>query len=82
MVIKVSLNGVTEDIETVSDAMDFLQRWPVDRRWPAYRTALKACGAASAAQMADQDALTAFAAFACLMETLVASDAPVLPMEA
>ncbi len=66
MVIKVSLDGVTEDIETIADAMDFLQRWPVDRRGPVYRTALKACGAASAAQMTDQDALTAFAAFARL----------------
>jgi hypothetical protein len=80
LTIVVSLNGVTEDIETIADALDFLQRWPVDRRGPVYRTALKACGAAVAAQMSDEEALLAFAAFAHLTRIIVANDAPGMPI--
>ncbi|UVK46727.1 DUF982 domain-containing protein [Mesorhizobium sp. AR07] len=75
MPITVVLNGETEEIGRVADAMDFLQRWPVDRRGPLYRTALKACGAAIAAQMSEEEAIAAFAGFARLTRVVVANDA-------
>lgn len=74
MPIIVVLNGGTEEIGTVADAIDFLQRWPVDRRGTVYRTALKACGVAIAAQMPEREALAAFAGFARFTRVVVAND--------
>lgn len=53
-----------EDVESVAEAMTFLQQWPVGRRGPVYRCALNCCAAAMAAQMSAEEARKSFAGFA------------------
>jgi hypothetical protein len=79
--IRVSLDGQIEEIDSVNDAADFLQRWPVDRRGHVYRSALNACSAAIAAQISEADALKAFTGFARVTRILVANDDPAMVFE-
>jgi hypothetical protein len=61
----------TEQLTSVAEAMDFLQRWPVGRRGPVYRCALNSCSAAMAAQISAEDARKAFSSFARITGILV-----------
>lgn len=79
--ITVSFDGETWVIDSVNDAADFLQRWPVDRRGHVYRSALNACSAAIAAQISTVDALKAFTGFARVTGILVANDDPAMVFE-
>jgi hypothetical protein len=72
--VRVRLNGEIEDIDSVDDAADFLQRWPVDRRGHVYRSALNACSAAIAAQIPASDAIKAFTGFARVTGILMPTD--------
>jgi len=76
--ITVSFDGETWVIDSVNDAADFLQRWPVDRRGHVYRSALNACSAAITAQISTVDALKAFTGFARVTGILVANDDPAM----
>ena len=69
--IKVKLDEQVEAIDNVSDAADFLQRWPVERRGHVYRSALNACSAAITAQISESDAMKAFTGFARVTGILV-----------
>ena len=69
--IKVKLDEQIEAIDNVSDAADFLQRWPVERRGHIYRSALNACSAAITAQISESDAMKAFTGFARVTGILV-----------
>jgi hypothetical protein len=80
--LEVSLDGEIEEIETVSDAADFLQRWPVERRGHVYRSALNACSAAIAAQISEADAMKVFTGFARVTGILVDAGGPVKPFDA
>ncbi|TPK64316.1 DUF982 domain-containing protein [Mesorhizobium sp. B2-4-15] len=79
--LKVSLDGHVEEIDNVSDAADFLQRWPIERRGHVYRSALNACSAAIAAQISESDAIKAFTGFARVTGILVADSGPAMRLE-
>jgi hypothetical protein len=79
--LKVSLNGHIEEIDSVSDAADFLQRWPVERRGHVYRSALNACSAAIAAQISQSDAMKVFTGFARVAGILVEASGPAMMLE-
>ena len=80
--ITVSFDGETWVIDSVNDAADFLQRWPVDRRGHVYRSALNACSAAIAAQISESDAIKVFTGFARVAGILVAEAGPAMRLEA
>jgi hypothetical protein len=80
--LKVRMEGQVEEIDSVSDAADFLQRWPVERRGHIYRSALNACSAAIAAQISESDAIKVFTGFARVSGILVAESGPAMTLEA
>ncbi|UVK57131.1 DUF982 domain-containing protein [Mesorhizobium sp. AR02] len=80
--LKVSLDGNIEEIDSVSDAADFLQRWPIERRGHVYRSALNACSAAIAAQISESDAIKVFTGFARVSGILVEASGPPMRLEA
>jgi hypothetical protein len=69
--LKVRMEGQVEEIDTVSEAADFLQRWPLERRGHVYRGALNACSAAIAARISASDAMKVFTGFARVTGILV-----------
>jgi len=79
--LKVSLEGHVEEIDSVSDAADFLQRWPIERRGHVYRSALNACSAAIAAQISVSDAMKVFTGFARVAGILAAEAGPAMRLE-
>ncbi|WP_352629005.1 DUF982 domain-containing protein [Mesorhizobium sp. M0496] len=80
--LKVRMNGEIEEIDSVSEAADFLQRWPLERRGHVYRSALNACSAAIAAQISEADAMKVFTGFARVANILVAEGGPTMTPEA
>ena len=80
--LKVRLNGHVEEIDSISDAADFLQRWPIERRGHVYRSALNACSAAIAAQISAADAMKVFIGFARVSGILVAEGDQAMNFEA
>ncbi|MER8375545.1 DUF982 domain-containing protein [Mesorhizobium sp. M1338] len=80
--LKVRMDGEIEEIDSVSEAADFLQRWPLERRGHVYRSALNACGAAIAAQISEADAMKVFTGFARVANILVAEGGPAMTLEA
>jgi hypothetical protein len=80
--LKVRMEGQVEEIDSVSDAADFLQRWPIERRGHIYRSALNACSAAIAAQISESDAMKVFTGFARVSGILVAESGPAMTLEA
>ena len=60
-----------DEIESVEEALYFLQQWPGARQGPVYRCALNACSAAIAAQLSIEDARKSFASFARITGILV-----------
>lgn len=79
--LKVRMDEQVEEIDSVSDAADFLQRWPIERRGHVYRSALNACSAAIAAQISESDAIKVFTGFARVAGILVAEGAPPMRLE-
>ncbi len=55
---------VVEEIGSLADAFEFLERWPDSRRGPIYQTALRACQRAHDGQLPLSVARDAFAGFA------------------
>lgn len=76
--ITINLDGEVETIETVASAVDFLQRWPLERRGHVYRSALSACAAAITAQISEADAFKAFTGFARVTGILVSTTEPMV----
>jgi len=68
-----------ERISSVADALDFLRRWPLDRRGPIYRTALNACAAVKAGRLPVDDGRRAFIGFA-RTTNIFDKDAPAIGM--
>ncbi|MBB6412474.1 hypothetical protein HNQ71_005164 [Mesorhizobium sangaii] len=81
MPLKVRMDGQIEEIDSVSEAADFLQRWPLERRGHVYRSALNACSAAIAAQISESDAMKVFTGFARVADILVAESGPSMMLE-
>jgi hypothetical protein len=79
--LKVCLDEHVEEIDSVSDAADFLQRWPIERRGHVYRSALNACSAAIAAQISESDAIKVFTGFARVAGILVEASGPAMRLE-
>ena len=79
--LKVRMDGQIEDIDCVSEAADFLQRWPLERRGHVYRSALNACSAAIAAQISESDAMKVFTGFARVADILEAEGGPAMILE-
>ncbi|PTE12014.1 DUF982 domain-containing protein [Mesorhizobium helmanticense] len=68
-----------EDIDSVSEAMVFLRKWPTGRRGPVYQCALNCCAAALAGKMSAEEARKAFTGFARITRLL--EDDVAVPME-
>ncbi|AZV20934.1 DUF982 domain-containing protein [Mesorhizobium sp. M7A.F.Ca.CA.004.11.2.1] len=80
--LKVRVEDEIEEIDSVSEAADFLQRWPLERRGHVYRSALNACSAAIAAQISEADAMKVFTGFARVTGILVDEGNPAMAMDA
>ena len=79
--LKVRMDGQIEEIDCVSAAAAFLQRWPLERRGHVYRSALNACSAAIAAQISESDAMKVFTGFARVADILEAEGGPAMILE-
>lgn len=71
--------GKIEEIESITEALAFLQSWPTGRRGPVYRCALNSCFAAMAGQIPAEDARKSLISFARITGILVA-DKPLPPI--
>jgi len=72
--VQVKTNGVTHDINSVREALVFLNQWPKGRRGPVYSCAVRSCNAAIAEQMTAEQARQAFVSFARIAGVLAISD--------
>lgn len=79
--VQVKTNGVIHEINTVREALVFLNQWPKPRRGPVYSCAVRSCYAAIAGQMTTDQARKAFVGFARIARILAESDFP-LPTDA
>ena len=67
-----------EEVDSVAEAMVFLQKWPAGRRGPVYQCALNCCSAALSGRMSPEEARKAFTGFARITRLL--DDDMALPM--
>jgi len=67
-----------EEVDSVAEAMVFLQKWPPGRRGPVYQCALNCCSAALSGRMSAEEARKAFTGFARITRLL--DDDMALPM--
>lgn len=67
-----------EEVDSVAEAMVFLQKWPAGRRGPVYQCALNCCSAALSGRMSAEEARKAFTGFARITRLL--DDDMALPM--
>lgn len=59
-----------EEVDSVSEAMVFLRKWPTGRRGPVYQCALNCCSAAISGTMSAEEARKAFIGFARITRLL------------
>ncbi|AZO23782.1 MULTISPECIES: DUF982 domain-containing protein [unclassified Mesorhizobium] len=59
-----------EEVDSVSDALVFLRKWPTGRRGPVYQCALNCCSAAMSGKMSAEEARKAFVGFARITRLL------------
>ncbi|TIW05674.1 MAG: DUF982 domain-containing protein [Mesorhizobium sp.] len=59
-----------EEVDSVSEAMVFLRKWPTGRRGPVYQCALNCCTAAMSGKMSAEEARKAFVGFARITRLL------------
>jgi hypothetical protein len=59
-----------EEVDSVSEAMVFLRKWPTGRRGPVYQCALNCCSAAMSGKMSAEEARKAFIGFARITRLL------------
>jgi len=67
-----------EEVDSVAEALVFLQKWPAGRRGPVFQCALNCCSAALAGRMSAEEARKAFTGFARITRLL--DDDMALPM--
>ncbi|MDG4881505.1 DUF982 domain-containing protein [Mesorhizobium sp. WSM4884] len=67
-----------EEVDSVSEAMVFLRKWPTGRRGPVYQCALNCCSAAMSGTMSAEEARKAFVGFARI--TRILDDDMALPL--
>ncbi|WP_348632713.1 DUF982 domain-containing protein [Mesorhizobium sp. M1A.F.Ca.IN.020.06.1.1] len=67
-----------EEVDSVSEAMVFLRKWPTGRRGPVYQCAVNCCSAAMAGKMSAEEARKAFVGFARI--TRILDDEMALPL--
>lgn len=72
--VQVKINDVAHDINTVREALVFLNQWPKPRRGPVYSCAVRSCNAAISGQMTIDQARQAFVGFARIAGILAKSD--------
>ena len=72
--VQVKTNDVIRDINSVREALVFLNQWPKARRGPVYSCAVRSCNAAIAGQMTTEQARRAFVSFARIAGVLARSD--------
>jgi len=72
--VQVKTNEAIHDINTVREALMFLDHWPKPRRGPVFNCAVRSCNAAIAGQMTTEQARQAFVSFARIARVLVKSD--------
>jgi len=72
--VQVKTSDVVHDINTVREALVFLNQWPKARRGPVYSCAVRSCTAAIAGQMRTEQARQAFVSFARITGVLAKSD--------
>lgn len=72
--VQVKTNDVIHDINSVREALMFLNQWPKPRRGPVYSCAVRSCNAAIAGQMTTDQARQAFVGFARIAGVLAKSD--------
>ncbi|WP_245459968.1 DUF982 domain-containing protein [Mesorhizobium sp. M1B.F.Ca.ET.045.04.1.1] len=59
-----------EEVDSVSEAMVFLRKWPTGRRGPVYQCAVNCCSAAMSGKMSAEEARKAFVGFARITRLL------------
>lgn len=72
--VQVKTNDVIHDINSVREALVFLNQWPKVRRGPVYSCAVRSCNAAIAGEMTTEQARQAFVGFARIAGVLAKSD--------
>jgi len=72
--VQVKTSDVVDDINTVREALVFLNQWPKARRGPVYSCAVRSCNAAIAGHMSTEQARQAFVGFARIAGVLAKSD--------
>ena len=72
--VQVKTSDVIHDINSVREALVFLNQWPRARRGPVYSCAVRSCNAAIAGQMTTDQARQAFVGFARIAGVLAKSD--------
>ncbi|ANT52957.1 DUF982 domain-containing protein [Mesorhizobium amorphae] len=72
--VQVKTSDVRHDINSVREALVFLNQWPKARRGPVYSCAVRSCNAAIAGQMTTEQARQAFVSFARIAGVLAKSD--------
>jgi hypothetical protein len=71
--VRLSVGGDVVEVDSLSEAAEFLRHWPAARRGPVYTCALKGCEAALSGTMKVEDARRAFESFARITGILVSS---------
>jgi len=59
-----------EEVDSVTEAMVFLRKWPTGRRGPVFQCALNCCAAAVSGKMSAEEARKAFVGFARITRLL------------
>ncbi|WP_095204935.1 DUF982 domain-containing protein [Mesorhizobium carmichaelinearum] len=72
--VPVKTSDVIHDINSVREALVFLNQWPKARRDRLYAGALRSCNSAIAGQMPAEEARQAFVSFATMAGVLAQSD--------
>ncbi|TRD05299.1 DUF982 domain-containing protein [Mesorhizobium sp. WSM4303] len=72
--VQVKTSDAIHDINSVREALVFLNQWPKGRRGPIYSCAVRSCNAAIAKQMTTEQARQAFVGFARIAGVLAISD--------
>ncbi|MER8373221.1 DUF982 domain-containing protein [Mesorhizobium sp. M1406] len=72
--VQVKTSDAISDINSVREALVFLNQWPKARRGPVYSCAVRSCNAAIAGQMTTEQARQAFVSFARIAGVLAKFD--------
>jgi hypothetical protein len=74
--VRVSIEHQITEVDNVDEALEFLHRWPPERRGPVYNCAVNGCHAAIEARLSAEDAHKAFESFARITGILAEGSTP------